>query len=143
METKITPLDVQCPTCKSRGWCVKVHRVDGMPVRLGHTHKSRIKLARVSEILTFHRVASDANGNPRYVVDWSNLMTNSELESPRPYDSRDALFEAARKRANSIGGAVYRGRDYRGGFVFQSYSVDETASAVSRVTGRHFVAQKG
>lgn len=92
-----------------------------------------------AEKLIFHRVASDVCGNPRYVVDYSNLLAAEDIGTD---ESFDAKFERAAKRANSIGGRVYTGRAFASAFVFQSYSIYETARHISRVTGREFVGEK-
>lgn len=91
------------------------------------------------ETLVFHRVASDACGNPRYVVDYSNLLTDAELQNLVGFSAK---YPVACKRANSIGGRKFDTKTYRGGIVFQSYSVDETAAHISRVTGRTFKAER-
>ena len=96
------------------------------------------------ETLTFTRAPSDACGNPRYVVHFLNLCTREELD--RTGDAWIPIgdkYATACKRANTIGGRRYHTKRYGGGIVFQSYSVDETAAAISRVTGRQFVAVKG
>ena len=88
------------------------------------------------EPLTFTRVPSDACGNPRYAVHFLNLNTREELDGPGD------KYALATKRANTIGGRRYHCKRYGGGIVFQSYSIDETAAHISRVTGRQFVAVK-
>lgn len=96
------------------------------------------------EVLTFTRVKSDYCGNPRYVVHFLSLNTREELDrSGDDWIPIGDKYAIACKRANSIGGSKYRGKDYGGGIVFQSYSIDETAAHISRVTGRQFVAVKG
>ena len=62
-----------------------------------------------------YRVRNDANGNPRYVIHW--------LAFGKDYDT-------AKKIANSIGFRVYRGKDFGGGFVAQSYNVENTAEQI-------------
>ena len=57
---------------------------------------------------TAYRVNNDANGNPRYVISWM------ELDLPGYYST---------KKTRSAGLKVYRGNDFGGGFVFQSYNV--------------------
>ena len=93
------------------------------------------------ETLTFTRVPSDANGNPRYVVHVLALNTREELDRD-PWIPVSDKYALACKRANSIGGRRYHTKRYGGGIVFQSYSIDETAAHISRVTGRQFVAVK-
>lgn len=68
----------------------------------------------------FWRVNNDVNGNPRYVVHFLNFAPD---------------YETAKKRANSIGFRVYRGRDFGGGFVGQSYSLPDTARAIIEAGG--------
>jgi hypothetical protein len=89
------------------------------------------------ETLTFTRAPSDTCGNPRYVVHFLDLLTREECDVGISLTNRYAI---ACKRANSIGGRKYHNRRYGGGIVFQSYSVDETAKHISRVTGRQFTA---
>ena len=60
----------------------------------------------------FYRVNNDINGNPRYVIHF--LAFNSD-------------YDTARKLANSIGFRVYRGKEFGGGFVGQSYNLESTA----------------
>ena len=97
-----------------------------------------------AETLTFTRIASDVCGNPRYVVHFRTLNTREELD--RTGDNWIPVSEKYRiacKRANTIGGRRYHTKRYGGGIVFQSYSIDETAAHISRVTGRQFVAVEG
>ena len=70
--------------------------------------------------IPFFRVNNDVNGNPRYVVHFLNFAPD---------------YETAKKRANSIGFRVYRGRDFGGGFVGQSYSLPDTARAIIEAGG--------
>lgn len=70
--------------------------------------------------IPFWRVNNDINGNPRYVVSFLNFASD---------------YETAKKRANSIGFRVYRGRDFGGGFVGQSYSLPDTARAIIEAGG--------
>ncbi len=93
------------------------------------------------ETITFTRVPSDANGNPRYVVHFLALNTREELDRD-PWIPVSDKYNLATKRANTIGGRRYHCKRYGGGIVFQSYSIDETAAHISRVTGRQFVAVK-
>jgi len=80
----------------------------------------------------FTRVNSDVNGNPRYVVHFSKLSTEEEKKMDYNVFKQ---YEMACKRANRIGGSKYRGKDYGGGIVFQSYSLTNTIAAIERVKG--------
>ena len=88
--------------------------------------------------IEFFRVNSDINGNPRYVVHFLDLLTAAEKADPITLGSGFTArrYDIAAKRANKIGGSKYRGRDFGGGIVFQTYSIDETAEAIDRVKNR-------
>lgn len=92
------------------------------------------------ETLHLTRITNDANGNPRYVAHFLNLNTRAELDAV-PRIGTSEKYVIACKRANSIGGRKYHNRQYGGGIVFQSYSIDELAKHVSEVTGRKFTAE--
>jgi hypothetical protein len=97
------------------------------------------------ETLIFTRVASDTNGNPRYRVDGDSLLTAEEMHAiataeKNPVFGRLKCRARAAKRANSVGGRKWPGSFV---FVFQSYSIQATADAIGRVTGRTFIAEKG
>lgn len=116
------------------------HHVRGAIERSGKQAIAGIPAVR-PETLTFTRVPSDANGNPRYVVHFLALNTREEFDRD-PWIPVSDKYALACKRANSIGGRRYHTKRYGGGIVFQSYSIDETAAHISRVTGRQFVAVK-
>ena len=63
----------------------------------------------------FFRVKNDVYGNPRYVIHWLAFGTD---------------YDQAKKVANSLGLRVYRGRDFGGGFVAQSYNIENTAEQI-------------
>jgi hypothetical protein len=63
----------------------------------------------------FYRVNNDVYGNPRYVIHF--------LAFANEYDD-------ARKIANRLGFRIYRGRDFGGGFVCQSYNLENTAEGI-------------
>lgn len=75
---------------------------------------------RTSEQLghAFYRVTNDMNGNPRYVIHFLAFSGD---------------YDKARKLASSIGFRVYRGRDFGGGFVGQSYNLESTADQIIRL----------
>ena len=66
----------------------------------------------------FFRVNNDVNGNPRYVIHFLAFDSN---------------YDTAKVLANSIGFRVYRGRDFGGGFVGQSYNLENTAERIINV----------
>lgn len=63
----------------------------------------------------YHRVNSDIYGNPRYVVHYLAFLGDGERD-----------YNLAHSRAKKLGGKKYRGKDFAGVFVFQSYSINET-----------------
>ena len=78
----------------------------------------------------FTRVKNDVNGNPRYVVHYLSLLTNKEkfgsCYMPNGY-------EIALRRSRAFGGKKYRGKDYGGGIVFQSYNTQVEAETITRI----------
>lgn len=77
-----------------------------------------------AEILPeYKRINNDINGNPRYIVHYLAFLGE---------DERD--YDLAHSRAKKLGGKKYRGKDFAGGFVFQSYNIEETL--------RHIVAMR-
>jgi len=81
--------------------------------------------------IEFKRVNNDVNGNPRYVCHFFNLLTDDES---RTLPNITAKYNAAIKTAHKIGGKKYRGKDYGGGIVFQSYNIGDTEKAILRLT---------
>lgn len=65
-------------------------------------------LIEINDNARVHRVNNDINGNPRYVISWLDLGLDK-------YEST--------KLTRSLGLSIYRGKDFGGGFVFQSYNV--------------------
>ena len=70
--------------------------------------------------IQFTRVNSDVNGNPRYVCHFLTMAPT---------------YDAAVKLANSIGGRKYNNKQYGGGLVFQSYSLNHLIAHINRVAG--------
>lgn len=68
------------------------------------------------------RINNDTNGNPRYVVHFLGLLSDAEKQGL----TINQAFEIAVKKARKIGGRAYRGKDFGGGIVFQSYNIQET-----------------
>ena len=66
--------------------------------------------------IEFTRVNNDIYGNPRYVTHFFSLLKEDEQTLSN--------YNLAVKRANKLGGKKYRGSDFGGGIVFQSYNLD-------------------
>ena len=63
----------------------------------------------------FYRVNNVVNGNPRYVIHFLAF---------------DSDYDTAKRLANSMGFYVYRGKNFGGGFVGQSYNLENTAEKI-------------
>ena len=63
--------------------------------------------------IEFTRVNNDFCGNPRFVTHFFSLLKEDEQTLSN--------YNLAVKRANKLGGKKYRGSDFGGGIVFQSY----------------------
>ena len=68
------------------------------------------------------RLNNDVNGNPRYVLHFFNLLKDNEKTVSN--------YPLAVKRANKLGGRKYHNKQYGGGIVFQSYSLQETETYI-------------
>jgi len=80
------------------------------------------------------RVKNDVNGNPRYVCHFLALNTEAERNATgENWIPTQDKYAIACKRANRIGGRKFHNKQYGGGVVFQSYSLDETRAAIARV----------
>jgi hypothetical protein len=84
--------------------------------------------------IEFTRKSNDVNGNPRYVCHFLALDKHG-YESNLSISQRYAL---AVKIANSIGGRKYHTKNYGGGIVFQSYSLDSLVRDINSVTGKKY-----
>ena len=63
--------------------------------------------------IEFTRVNNDFCGNPRFVTHFYSFLNEDEQTLSN--------YKLAVKRANKLGGKKYRGSDFGGGIVFQSY----------------------
>lgn len=77
----------------------------------------------------FTRTNNDINGNPRYILHFLNLLTQEESNTYTLNIMEKKMI--AVNRAKKIGGKVYRGKDYGGGIVFQSYNLQYTCDDVN------------
>lgn len=72
--------------------------------------------------MEFTRINNDINGNPRYIIHFLYLLNENECNGL----TLDQKFNLALKKAKKIGGKQYRGKEFGGGIVFQSYNIQET-----------------
>ena len=75
--------------------------------------------------IEFTQVNNDFYGNPRYVTHFFSLLKEDEQTLSN--------YNLAVKRANKLGGKKYRGKDFGGGIVFQSYSLDDLRKRISEI----------
>ena len=75
--------------------------------------------------IEFTRVNNDFCGNPRYVTHFFSLLKEDEQTLSN--------YNLAVKRANKLGGKKYRGSDFGGGIVFQSYNLDELRKRIIEI----------
>ena len=66
--------------------------------------------------IEFTRVNNDVYGNPRFVTHFYSFLNEDEKTLSN--------YNLAVKRANKLGGKKYRGSDFGGGIVFQSYDLN-------------------
>lgn len=88
----------------------------------------------------FKRINSDINGNPRYVCHFLNLTNEKDRETAQAEAKRlqsfshiPFLFNIAMNKARKIGGKRYKGKDFGGGIVFQSYNIQDLENTVNEL----------
>ena len=72
----------------------------------------------------FFSVDNDVNGNPRYVVDFTHFIDRQE--------GIMSDFKRALTNAKKVGGSKYRGKDFGGGIVLQSYNKRTTEVNINK-----------
>jgi len=75
--------------------------------------------------IKFKRVNNDVYGNPRYVCHFFALLREEEKSLNN--------YSLACNRAHKIGGKKYRGKDYGGGIVFQSYNLNDLVREITEL----------
>ena len=66
--------------------------------------------------IEFTRVNNDVYGNPRFVTHFFSFLNEDEQTLSN--------YNLSVKRANKLGGKKYKGSDFGGGIVFQSYDLN-------------------
>lgn len=88
--------------------------------------------------ISFHRIKHDSNGNPRYVFHFLSIVNEkdeaeakerAELPGSKMFFTQH-LFTIAHRKAKQIGASKYRGKDFGGGFVVQSYNLEKTSESI-------------
>jgi hypothetical protein len=78
------------------------------------------------------------NGNGRYACHFLTLDVHGHQSNIGLSDR----YAIAVRLANTIGGRKYHNKQYGGGIVFQSASLDELVAAINRITGKQFSGYK-
>lgn len=78
----------------------------------------------------FTRVKNDVNGNPRYVLHFLKLNTDEELNA-NPWIDTSEKYILALARSRKQGGKKFHNKQYGGGIVFQSYSLQDLCSRLN------------
>lgn len=89
------------------------------------------------------RVNNDINGNPRYVLHFLQLITDKDEEQIKedfkltlqqnPFKKTSLLYDLAVSKARKIGGKKYKGKEFGGGIVFQSYNTNELVKELNEL----------
>lgn len=87
--------------------------------------------------MDYKRVNNDINGNPRYVFHFLAFLNSEERDkiraNARPFQSIGDMYREAVNKAREIGGKKYRGKDFGGGIVIQSYNIYDTINDIKRL----------
>lgn len=84
--------------------------------------------------IEFKRIKNDIYGNPRYVVHFMSLLSDKDWDSlPQGLSQISDGYALAIKKAKKIGGSKYRGKDFGGGIVFQSYNTIDLAERIQEL----------
>ena len=86
-------------------------------------------------IENFTRVNNDVNGNPRYVIHFLDCINDKESKevekNAKPFQAISDKYTFAVNKMRKLGGQKYRGKDFGGGVVFQSYNLHELANKIN------------
>ncbi len=86
----------------------------------------------------FERVRNDVNGNPRYVCHFLSL----DIHGPDKGIGfgLSERYAMACKLANRAGGRKFHNKQYGGGIVFQSYSLEELCNFLNNIMAKEVAA---
>lgn len=93
------------------------------------SHNVNIRVLSGIGSIELTRITNDKNGNPRYVVHFLQLLNDEE----KSFMNFSQWYAAALKKARKIGGRKFHNKQYGGGIVFQSFSVDELKKLIHQV----------
>jgi hypothetical protein len=86
-------------------------------------------------IENFTRVNNDVNGNPRYVTHFLNCVSDKETEQFENDGLRriNNTYIFTVNKMRTLGGKKYRGKDFGGGIVFQSYNLQSLVNSINEL----------
>lgn len=76
--------------------------------------------------MEFKRINNDLNGNPRFVFHFLAFLGNES-------GTIEERYKTALKKSRTIGGKAYKGKDFGGGIVLQSYDINGTIEKIKRL----------
>ena len=86
--------------------------------------------------MKFTRVTNNANGNPRYVVHFLELLTDNEMDQFHKEHGMNAIsfaYNFACHRAKRLGGKRFHNKQFGGGIVFVSFETSELESEINKL----------
>lgn len=93
----------------------------------------------------FTRINNDINGNPRYVIHYSECVSDKdflELHGVTPSEQKELnahmrkteyAYGVAVVKMNKLGGRKYNTKNYGGGIVFQSYNLQSLCDRINEM----------
>lgn len=79
--------------------------------------------------MELYKTINDRSGNPRVVVHFLDLLKKTEQNG-----SITQQYKIAKERASLLGGRVYKGKDFGGGFVFQCWDEKKLIKTIENET---------
>ena len=75
----------------------------------------------------FKRINGDIYGNPRYVFHYLHLITSEEIEE----GTVNSHYQKALRRAKNINGRKFHNKQYGGGIVITTYSIEKEIQKIN------------
>ena len=89
--------------------------------------------------MEYTRVSNDVNGNPRYVFHFLDFVNDDDKQEAKRISNGFHIInlkDIAVEKSREIGGKVYRGKDFGGGIVLQSYNIAETIREIQKIQSK-------
>lgn len=85
--------------------------------------------------MDYLKINNDINGNPRYVFHWFNFLSEKEWkEAQKTSNPIKFGYNWALVNSKQLGGKKYRGSNFGGGIVLQSYNITDTIKRIKEIT---------